>query len=91
MVKSSLSSSKVENEAMVSVHYQKALEIIINLLKRLKTRSSFYIFFDEFDEGYTAGDANLNLLLLALLRSTENCFLDLKKLYKIYPYTCFKV
>ncbi|WP_163324303.1 P-loop ATPase, Sll1717 family [Draconibacterium mangrovi] len=79
------STNKVENETMVSVHYQKAFEIILRLLKNLKVKSTYYIFFDELDEGYTSGDPKLNLLLLALIRSTENCFIELKNYFSFIP------
>jgi hypothetical protein len=72
-------------ESDVPVHYQKATEIIINLLKSFETESKFYLLFDELDEGYSVQDKSLNLLLLALLRAVENTFLDLKHNINFYP------
>ena len=72
-------------ELITTIHFQKANELILELIKRIKTDCTYFIFFDELDEGYSAKDKGLNLLLLALLRSVENVFIDLKKHIKIRP------
>lgn len=64
-------------EISTTVHYQKVTEKLISSIKNLNSESSFYLFFDELDEGYNSGDTNLRLLLLALLRSVENIHLEL--------------
>jgi hypothetical protein len=60
-----------------SVHYQKVTEKLIESIKQLNSNSCFYLLFDELDEGYNARDASLRLVLLALLRSIENLYLNL--------------
>jgi hypothetical protein len=72
-------------EVLVSVHYQKVSEILIKLLKNINTQCTYYLFFDELDEGYSAGDKSLNLLLLALFRAVENTFLEVKNHFKFRP------
>ena len=79
------SQTSTSQEVITSVHYQKATEILCKLLKNINSDCFFYIFFDELDEGYTANDKSLNLLLLALLRAVENTFLDLKENIKYRP------
>ncbi len=72
-------------ELTTEVHFQKVNEILIGLIKQIKSECTFFLFFDELDEGYSAGDKNLNLLLLALFRSTENIFIELKNFIKVRP------
>jgi hypothetical protein len=72
-------------ELLTTVHFQKANEILCELVKRIRSNCTFFLFFDELDEGYSAGDKGLNLLLLALLRAVENTFIDLKNSLKIRP------
>ena len=66
-------------EKYIDVHFQKVTEILIDYIRRINTTCKFYIFFDELDEGYSAGDKSLNLLLLALLRAVENVHIELKE------------
>ncbi|WP_279140498.1 P-loop ATPase, Sll1717 family [Bilophila wadsworthia] len=60
------------------IHYQKATNNILNIIKNLKTECTFFLIFDELDEGYKAKDKSMNLILLALLRAIENVFIELK-------------
>ncbi len=73
------------NERTITVHFQKASEILTNLIKNIDSDCNFYLLFDELDEGYSANDKNLNLLLLSLFRAVENTFLDLKNCIKFRP------
>ncbi|APU67278.1 P-loop ATPase, Sll1717 family [Christiangramia flava] len=73
------------DEVMTSVHYQKASEILMKLIKDTTSDCYFFLLFDELDEGYSANDKNLNLLLLSLFRAVENTFLDLKDNLNIRP------
>jgi hypothetical protein len=72
-------------EDYVVVHYQRAGEILIDLIKKIHSDCFFFLFFDELDEGYSANDKGLNLLLLSLLRSLENVYLELKDHINIRP------
>jgi hypothetical protein len=73
------------HEFTTPVHFQKANDILLKFLSNIRSKCKFYLFFDELDEGYSASDKNLNLLLLALLRSVENTYLDLKDYIEIRP------
>lgn len=73
------------NETITTVHFQKASEILLRLIKGVNSNCNFYLLFDELDEGYSANDKNLNLLLLSLFRAVENTFLDLKDILNIRP------
>lgn len=77
--------SGTSKELLTQVHFQKANEILHQLINRINSQCTYFLFFDELDEGYTAGDKSLNLLLLALLRSVENVYLELKNNLKIRP------
>ena len=79
------SSSTSEIEKTIPIHYQKATEFLSEFLKTIRSDSKFYLLFDELDEGYSAHDKNLNLLLLALLRAVENTYLDLKDYINFFP------
>lgn len=72
-------------ESVVSVHYQKATELLTTFLKSIRSDCKFYLLFDELDEGYSAQDKSLNLLLLALLRAVENTVLDLNEYVTFIP------
>ena len=61
-----------------SVHYQKVTDLLLKKLASLNSDSRYHILMDELDEGYEAKDKGLQLILLALLRATENVYLALK-------------
>lgn len=79
------SSSMTSQESLVSIHYQKATDSLIDNITRIKSKCKFYLLFDELDEGYSANDKGLNLLLLALLRAVENTYLDLNAHINVLP------
>lgn len=58
--------------ATVPLHYQQATAALTEKLLQVKSESKFYLFMDELDEGYRAGDSGLRLILLALLRAVED-------------------
>ena len=68
----------------VKVHYQKVVGILKDLLSNVKTSSQYWLFMDELDEGFRAGDTGLRLLLLALLRAVEDSALSLQRSALIY-------
>ncbi|HCG6075848.1 MULTISPECIES: P-loop ATPase, Sll1717 family [Vibrio harveyi group] len=59
------------------IHYQKLVTFLESRLKSINSNSKFLITFDELDEGYSAKDKNLRLLLLSLLRAIEDTYLSL--------------
>lgn len=77
--------SSVGDEIEVPVHFQKATEILSNIISSISSQCQYYLFFDELDEGYSVNDKGLSLLLLALFRAVENTYLELKKTIKFRP------
>ncbi|WP_295677127.1 hypothetical protein [uncultured Mucilaginibacter sp.] len=72
-------------EVLTPVHFQKVTEILGNLIRNIKSDCSFFLFFDELDEGYSVNDKSLNLLLLALFRAIENTYIELKEYIDFRP------
>ncbi len=64
-------------ESVSHVHYQKISSKLTELINKIQTRSTYYLVIDELDEGYKAGESNLRLILLALLRAVEDSKIDL--------------
>ena len=56
------------------IHFNKAARTLENVIKRISTDSQFVFLVDELDEGYEASNSNLSLVLLALLRATDELF-----------------
>jgi hypothetical protein len=71
------SEASTQTEAKINVHYQRATDALVHRLSQIRTESVYFIFMDELDEGYRAGDSGLRLILLALLRAVENIASDL--------------
>lgn len=71
-------------EVEIQVHYQKVVDVLQKLLGSVHSESQYWLFMDELDEGFRAGDANLRLLLLALLRAVEDSALALQRAPIIY-------
>lgn len=69
-------SSSTQSE--IVVHYNKIVTPLAKLLTQIKSESTFWLFIDELDEGFRAGDSGLRLILLALLRAVEDSALALK-------------
>ena len=65
-------------ELIVNIHYSKVITFLKERITRLNTNSSYFILFDELDEGYKVSDTNKRLLLLSLFRAVENLALELK-------------
>lgn len=60
------------------IHYQKIVDKIGQFIKSTVSESEYWLFIDELDEGFRAGDQNLRLVLLGLLRAVEDTALTLK-------------
>jgi hypothetical protein len=58
--------------ATIPVHFQCVSNILLEKLQMINSESSFFLFMDELDEGYRAGDSGLCLILLALLQAAED-------------------
>ena len=78
----SSSGSQVQSQA--SLHYKKVVDLLHDKIKDIQSPSQYWIFMDELDEGFRAGDANLRLVLLALLRAVEDSSIQLKSPYLTY-------
>lgn len=64
-----------ENKEITStVHYQKVVKLLNETIKEIRTESTFYLLIDELDEGYKAADSNINLVILALLRASQEIY-----------------
>lgn len=73
-------SSLTEAETTAQVHYNKAVKTLENLFSHIRTHSYFYLLIDELDEGYRAKNSNINLVILSLLRATDEIFNFFKKI-----------
>lgn len=62
------------SEVRSSIHYSKAVKKLEDFYRNIQTDSTFFLLIDELDEGYRARDSNLNLVILALLRATDEMF-----------------
>lgn len=65
-------------QALVKVHFNKAVEMLSRLLVQVESESEYRLFFDELDEGYSSDDQRLNLMILALIRAVEDSALVLR-------------
>ncbi len=66
-------------EVTAQVHYNRAVKALEDLLAHIHTDSSYYILVDELDEGYRAKNSNLSLVILSLLRATDEIFNSFRK------------
>ncbi len=67
-----------DREATVEIHYQKIVKALEDRLRRITSNSTYWIFIDELDEGFRAGDQSFRLLLLALIRAIEDSSIILR-------------
>jgi hypothetical protein len=74
---SGLFGRKRAEKVTTSVAYHQITETLLEKISSISSESSYHMFMDELDEGYQAGDNNLRLILLGLLRATEDTFLYL--------------
>ena len=65
-------SNSNSSEKTIQIHYSKVIERLKQQLSKVNTKSTYFILFDELDEGYRANDVNKRLLLLALFRAVQN-------------------
>ncbi|WP_270834673.1 P-loop ATPase, Sll1717 family [Faecalibacterium prausnitzii] len=72
-----LSSSQSEQE-VAQVHYNKAVKTLEEILKGIVSDSTYYELIDELDEGYNSDSSNLNSVILALLRASDEVYHSFK-------------
>ena len=72
-------SSLAGTETTAQIHYNKAVKALEELFAKIYTTSSYFLFIDELDEGYRSKNSNLNLVILSLLRATDEIFNFFKK------------
>ena len=73
-------------EAHVEVHFTKLSEPLAKLINAAPITSSYFILFDELDDGYRAGDTNNRLILLGLLKAVEGIAIRAKENHRpIFP------
>lgn len=80
-------SSLTETETTAQIHYNKAVKALEELFANIYTNSSYFLFIDELDEGYRSKNSNLNLVILSLLRATDEIF----NFFKKYGVKCIPV
>lgn len=73
------SSSGAQTQTQTTLHYKKVFDLLERRIRTISTSSQYWVFMDELDEGYRAGDEGLRLVLLALLRAVEDCSIALRK------------
>lgn len=72
-------SNSEQEQYQTQVHFKQVVDLLLARLRSVKTQSQYWVFMDELDEGYRAGDSGLRLILLALLRAVEDSALALKQ------------
>jgi len=65
-------SNEKSTSATIPIHFHAVTNTLLEKLSRVSSNSTFYLFMDELDEGFRAGDSSLRLILLALLRAVED-------------------
>lgn len=71
--------SGTQTQTQTTLHYKKVFDLLERRISAVQSSSQYWIFMDELDEGYRAGDEGLRLVLLALLRAVEDCAISLKR------------
>ena len=66
--------SKTNHNVIGQVHYNRAVKHLEELFQKTHSSSCFILLIDELDEGYKAKDADLNLVILSLLRATDEIY-----------------
>lgn len=65
------------NQQTIIIHYQKVVNALLERISQIGSESEYWLFVDELDEGYRAGDSSIRLILLALFRAVEDVSLAL--------------
>ena len=65
------------------VHYQRATDSIVDLIKNIHTESYFFMIFDDLDEDFTSKDESIRLILLSLFRAIELLYKEFSRISTI--------
>lgn len=77
---------KTQTEQSFPLHFNEASKHLAEMVKNARSESTFYLLIDELDEGYKSNDKSLNVLILALLRATEEIYGECKAVgLKVVP------
>lgn len=68
-----------QTQAQTTLHFQNVLDLLARRVHSVHSSSQYWIFMDELDEGYRAGDDGIRLILLALLRAVEDSAIALRR------------
>ena len=69
--------SKSEEE-VAQIHYNRAVKTLEDILQGIESTSTYYELIDELDEGYNSDNSNLNSVILALLRASDEVYHSFK-------------
>ena len=80
-------SSDITTEKNALVHYNQAVKELEKLFQEVETDSQYILLIDELDEGFKIKNSNLNMVILSLLRATDELF----KFFKDAGLNCIPV
>ncbi len=66
-------------QTQTTLHFKKVFDLLAQRVHSVRSSSQYWIFMDELDEGYRAGDDGIRLVLLALLRAVEDSAIALRQ------------
>lgn len=66
-------------QTQTTLHFKKVFDLLALRVQAVRSSSQYWIFMDELDEGYRAGDDGIRLVLLALLRAVEDSAIVLRQ------------
>lgn len=66
-------------QTQTTLHFKKVFDLLALRVQSVRSSSQYWIFMDELDEGYRAGDDGIRLVLLALLRAVEDSSIVLRQ------------
>lgn len=67
-------SEETNCQVVGQVHYNRAVKHLEELFTKIHSPSTYVLLIDELDEGYKAKDTDLNLVILSLLRATDEIY-----------------
>lgn len=68
-----------QTQTQTTLHFKKVFDLLARRIHSVRSSSQYWIFMDELDEGYRAGDEGIRLILLALLRAVEDSSIALRQ------------
>lgn len=67
-------------ETTAQIHYNKAVKQLEEIISKINSSSTYVFLIDELDEGYKSKNSDLNLVILSLLRATEEFSNTIKRM-----------